>query len=77
MGLVVVPLLVTHTEVLQIERLGMTHLCAYLTPFAVDRTIGKLHKVEGILDIRIELVEGGMYAGLGGIGILELAGESA
>ena len=56
MGLVVVPLLIAHTEVFQVEGRRMAHVGAYLTPFGIHRTVGKLYEVEGILDIRVEIV---------------------
>jgi len=76
-GLVVVPLLVAHAEVLQVEGFGVAHVCAHLTPLRVNGAVGKLHEVEGILDVVIEVVEGHMHALLRGVGVLELAGESA
>ena len=77
MGLVVVPLLVTHAEVLQVEGLGMAHVGTHLAPLAADWTVGELHEVEGILDIVVEVIDSYVYAFLRGIGVLELAGESA
>ena len=77
MGLVVVPLLITHSQELQSEGLGMAHLCTYLTPLGIHRTIGKLHKVEGILDITVQVVDCHVDTGLRGVRILELAGQSA
>ena len=77
MGLVVVPLLVTHSQVLQAEGLWMAHLCTHLTPLRIHRTIGKLHEVEGILDITVEVVESHVHTGLRGIWVLELTGQSA
>ncbi len=51
MSLVVVPLFVTNTEELQVEGGWMTHVGTHLTPLGVHWAIGKLHEVEGILDI--------------------------
>ena len=51
MSLIIVPLLIAHTEVFQVEGRGMAHLGTHLTPLGVHRTVGKLHEVEGILDI--------------------------
>ena len=56
MGLVVVPLLIADAEVFQVEGRRMAHVGAYLTPFGIHRTVGKLYEVEGILDIRVEIV---------------------
>ena len=75
--LVVVPLLVTYSKELQVEGLGMTHVGTYLTPFRVDRTIGKLHQVESILNIAVEIVECYVYTGLRWIRVLELTAQSA
>ena len=69
---VVVPLLVAHAEIFQVERLGVAHLSAYLTPLRVDGTVGKLDEVERILDIAVEAVEGYMNTRLGRVWILEL-----
>ena len=76
-GFVVVPLLIADGEELQVEGFGVAHVGTYLAPLAVDGTIGELHEIEGILNIGIELVEGCMYAGLRGVGVLELTRESA
>ena len=76
-GLVVVPLLVADTEIFQVEGLGMAHVCAHLTPLAVDGAIGELYEVEGILDVTVEIIDGHVYAGLRGVWVLELAGQSA
>ena len=76
MSLVVVPLLVTDTQELQVKRSRMTHIGTYFTPLCGHITIGKLHKVEGILDIGIQVFKGNMYARLGWIGILELTAQS-
>ena len=51
MSLIIVPLLIPHTEVFQVEGLGMAHLGTHLTPLGVHWAIGKLHEVESILDI--------------------------
>ena len=74
--LIVVPLLVTHSEELQVEGLGVPHVGTYLTPFRIHRTIGKLHQVEGILNIAVEIVDCHMYTGFRGIGVLELTAQS-
>jgi hypothetical protein len=55
----------------------MAHVCTYLTPFRGNGTVGKLHEVEGILDVTVEIIDGHMYAGFRGVGVLELAGQSA
>ena len=77
MFLVVVPLLVTHTQEFQVERSGMTHVGTQLAPLGVDIAVGKLHEVEGILDIGSQVVEGYVDTWLGGVGILELTAQSA
>ena len=77
MSLVVVPLLVTDTQELQVKRSRMTHIGTHLTPLRGYITIGKLHKVEGILDIGIQVVNGNMYARLGWVRVLELTAQSA
>ena len=74
MGIVVIPLLIANTEVLEIEWLWMTHIGTYLTPFGINRAIGKLYEVEGILDIRLKFVETSVYAWFGGVRVLELTG---
>ena len=52
----VIPLLITHTDELHVERLGMSHLRADLSPLRVSRTIGKLDEVETVLDIWLQLI---------------------
>ena len=76
MGLVVVPLLITHSQIFQIERLWMAHVGTYLAPFGIDRTIGKLYQVEGILNIGVELIETSVNTRFRGVRVLELTGES-
>lgn len=77
MCLVVVPLLVTYTQILQVEWLWMAHLGAHLTPLAVGRTVSKLNQVECILDIWLQILECYVYTRLGRIRVLELTRESA
>jgi hypothetical protein len=50
------PLLVTHTEELEVEGLGVTHLGTNLTILSGHVAIGKLDEVEGILDILIQVI---------------------
>ena len=54
------PLLVTHTEELHVERLGVTHLSTDLTIYCSSITISKLDKVDCILNIGIELINSHM-----------------
>ena len=77
MCFVVVPLLVAHTQVFQVEGCGVPHVGTHLTPLRGDVAIGKLHKVEGILDVGAEVVECHMYARLRRIRVLELTRQSA
>ena len=51
------PLLVTDTNLLQIEWGWMTHIGTELTPLGGDRTISKLDKVECIVDIALEILD--------------------
>ena len=54
------PLLVTDTNLLQIEWRWMTHIGTELTPLGGDRTIGKLDEVECIIDIALEILDSHM-----------------
>ena len=54
MGIVVVPLLITHTKELQVEGCRVPHLGTHLSPLRIDGTIGKLYEVESILDVAVE-----------------------
>ena len=74
--LVVVPLFVAHAEELQVEGLGMAHVGTHLAPFCRDVAIGKLHEVEGILYIVIQLVDRHVNARLRGVRVLELATQT-
>ena len=56
------PLLVTDTNLLQIEWCRMTHIGTELTPFRGNRTIGKLDEVECIVDIALQIIYG--YVGI-------------
>ena len=58
---------------LQVERCGMAHVGAQFTPFGVCAAVGKLYQVEGIVDIRLQIVE--CYMELFAI-VLELARQS-
>ena len=69
-----VPLLVANTQILEVERSGMTHLCAERAPFGVGSAVGKLYQVEGVLDIRLQFLHGDVSLR---IVILELAGQTA
>ena len=71
-SLVVVPLLITNAQELEVEGSGVTHLSANLTPLRIGRAVGKLDEVEGILDIWLEVVDSYMNTRLGGVGVLEL-----
>ena len=51
------PLLVTDTNLLQIEWCRMTHIGTELTPLRGDRSIGKLDEVECIVDIALEILD--------------------
>ena len=50
------PLLITYTNVLEVEGFGVTHLGTNLTILSGNVAIGKLDEVERILDIGVELV---------------------
>ena len=75
--LIIVPLLITYTEIFQVEGRWMAHICTNFTPFRVYRTIGKFHQIEGILDIAVEIVESHVNARFRGIWVLELTTQSA
>ena len=77
MSLIVVPLLVANTQIVEVEGFGMSHFGANLAPLGVDITIGKLYKVESILDVRLQVLEGNVYLGLVLDLILELASQTA
>ena len=51
------PLLVTDTNLLQIEWCWMPHIGTELTPLRGDRTIGKLDEVECIVDIALKILD--------------------
>ena len=51
------PLLVTDTNLLQIEWSRMPHVGTELTPLGGDRTIGKLDEVECIVDIALKILD--------------------
>ena len=51
------PLLVTDTNLLQIEWCRMTHIGTELTPLGGNRTIGKLDEIECIIDIALEILD--------------------
>lgn len=70
------PLFVADTYLLEVERLRMAELSTYLSPLGIDVTIAELDEVEGIVDIRLEVLEGHMSVRVV-VGILELAGQSA
>ena len=53
----------------------MPHLCAQLTPFGWRGTVGKLDQVEGIVDIRLQVVDSYVRV-LISILVLELAGKA-
>ena len=77
MLLVVVPLLVTHAQELQVERCGMSHFCTHLTPRRRGVAIGKLYEVQCILDIVVQLVHGHVNTGVCGVRVLELTRKTA
>ena len=55
----------------------MPHVGTHLAPLGVDVAIGKLNQVQGILNIGTKIFQGYVYARLGGVGVLELAAQSA
>ena len=55
----------------------MSHVGTHLAPFRVDVAIGKLYQVQSILNIGAKVFQCHMYAGLGGVGVLELTAQSA
>src|SRR5258705_12190475 len=65
------PLFITHAHHFEIEGRRVSHLRPQTTPGTIDWTIGELNEVQGILDVRIQLVERGQLAGV------ELAGHAA
>ena len=69
----IVPLLVAHTDILQVEGGGVAHLGTLLTPLAVHVAVGKLYEVKAVLYVGVQLVHGHM--GLLGL-VLELARQS-
>ena len=77
MCLIVVPLLVANTQIVEVEGFGMSHFGANLAPLGVDITIGELYKVESILDVRLQVLEGNVYLGFVLDLILELASQTA
>ena len=48
------PLLVAHSDILEVERFGMPHLGTHFTPLGIGRPVGKLDKVQAVLDIRVQ-----------------------
>ena len=70
----VVPLLVAHCKELEVERCRVSHLGALLTPCGVDVAVGKLDKVETILYIRLQILNG--YVCRRVVGVLELASHT-
>ena len=54
----------------------MAEPSTYLSPLGIDVTIAELDEVEGIVDLRLEVLEGHMSVRVV-VGILELAGQSA
>ena len=51
------PLLVTDTNLLQIEWSRMAHVGTKLTPLGSNRTIGKLDEVECIVNIALKILD--------------------
>ena len=51
------PLLVSDTNLLQIEWSRMAHIGTELTPLGGNRAIGKLDQVEGIVDVALEILD--------------------
>jgi hypothetical protein len=52
------PLLITDAEELEVEGLGVTHLCANLTILCGDVAIRKFNEVDSVLDIGVKVVYG-------------------
>ena len=73
MLLIVVPLLITNTQELQVEWSGVPHIGTHLTPLGVYIAVSKLDEVESILDIRLKILKCNMHARFGRVGVLELA----
>ena len=67
------PLLVAHANQFQVERSGMSHLCAQFSPLGVGRTVSKLDEVERIVDVRLQFIGRHMCAD---VVVLELTCKS-
>ena len=50
------PLFIAYPQHLQVEGGRMAHVCPYFSPLGFNGSIGKFDQIEGILDIRFELV---------------------
>ena len=50
------PLLITYTNILEVEGFGVTHLGTNLTILGGNVAIGKLDEVESVLDIGVEFI---------------------
>ena len=71
LGIDLIPLFVTDANHFEVERLRMSHLGTQLSPGGSSGAIGEFDKVEGILHVEVELVEGHHFVAL------VLAGEAA
>ena len=65
------PLLVADADHGEVKRLGMAHLGAQLPPGRGYGAVGEFDQVQRVLDVFVELVERGSFAGV------ELAGHAA
>lgn len=52
------PLFVADTYLMEVERSWVTHLGTQCTPLGTDGAVGELDEVEGIVDIRPQVVNG-------------------
>jgi len=74
-GIQLAPLLVANADLFQVERRGVTHVGAQLSPLARHRTVGKLDEVEGVVNVGLQVFDGAV--GIAGIVlVLVLAGQS-